>query len=286
MRESTIPSFEQEIAMNIQVNAISLHVVDQGSGAPTLLFLHYWGGSSRTWEPVMAALPAAYRCVAPDLRGWGDSAAPADDAYALADMAADIEASIAVLGLRDYVLVGHSMGGKVAQLMASRRPSGLAGLVLVAPAPPVPLDVPPEALAAMQSAYVSRASVGAAIDHMLTATPLPPALREQVIEDSLRGAAGAKLAWPTGAAREDISALVAAIDVPVLVIGGEHDRVDRIVTLQAELLSRLPRAALRVLSGIGHLSPLEAPEQVAQCIVTFLAQLEPIPVGGSRLLRA
>jgi pimeloyl-ACP methyl ester carboxylesterase len=207
------------------------------------------------------------------LRGWGDSGAPAGDAYALADMAGDIAALIEAMALRDYVLIGHSMGGKVAQLLASRRPAGLTGLVLVAPAPPVPLAMPPEALAAMQSAYVSRDSVNGAIDHMLTATPLPPALREQVIEDSLRGAAAAKLAWPASTAREDISTQVAAIDVPVLVIGGELDRVDCIATLRAEVLGRLPSATLHVLPGIGHLSPLEAPVEVALCIHNFVAQL-------------
>lgn len=262
--------------MQIELNKLSFHVVDQGAGAPALLFLHYWGGSARTWAPVMAALPATYHCVAPDLRGWGDSAAPADDAYALNDMAADIEALIDALGLQNTVLVGHSMGGKVAQLLASRRPAGLAGVVLVAPAPPVPLAMPPEALAAMASAYASHASVSDAIDHMLTATPLTPALREQVIEDSLRGAPGAKQAWPARTAREDISAQVTAIDVPVLVISGELDRVDRVDTLRAELLPRVPTARLQVLPGIGHLSPLEAPDQVAACIHAFVAALPPL----------
>lgn len=263
--------------MRITVNNISLHVVDNYDGncssdTPVLLFLHYWGGSSRTWAPVMEALPAAWRCIAPDLRGWGDSEAPMDDAYALVNMAADIEALIDNLGLQNFVLVGHSMGGKVAQLIASRRPSGLAGVVLVAPAPPSPLAMPPEALAAMASAYVSRASVMGAIDHMLTANPLQPALREQVIEDSLKGSAAAKAAWPTGTALEDISALVPYIDVPVLVIGGELDRVDQIATLKAELLAKVQHSVLHVLPGIGHLSPLEAPTQVAQCIEAFVVR--------------
>lgn len=259
--------------MNIQVNDMSLHVIDQGSGTPTLLFLHYWGGSARTWAPVMAALAGSYRCVAPDLRGWGASAAPADDAYALADLAADVEALIAALNLKEYVLVGHSMGGKVAQLLASRRPAGLAGVVLVAPAPPTPLHMAPEAIAAMQSAYVSRESVNGAIDHMLTAAPLTPALREQVIEDSLRGARAAKLAWPMHTSREDITAQVGAIDVPVLVVSGALDRVDPVAILQAELLTRVPSATLQVLPGIGHLSPLEAPRQVAQRIDAFVTRL-------------
>jgi pimeloyl-ACP methyl ester carboxylesterase len=259
--------------MQIAVNGIDFHITDQGQGRPALVFLHYWGGSSRTWAPVIAALPAAYRCVAPDLRGWGASGAPEEDAYALADFAADIAALIAALGLSDYVLVGHSMGGKIAQLLASRRPAGLAGLVLVATAPPTPLALPAEAIAAMQSAYASRESVGAAIDHMLTAKPLAPALREQVIEDSLRGAPGAKLAWPARTSREDICDALASIDVPVLVVGGECDRVDSLAVLQAELMPRLADAELRVLAGTGHLSPLESTAALAQCIGDFVERL-------------
>ena len=64
--------------------------------------------------------------------------ADADD-YRIADLAADAEGVIETLGLQRYVLVGHSMGGKFAQLIASRRPRGLEGLVLVAPSPPSPM---------------------------------------------------------------------------------------------------------------------------------------------------
>lgn len=259
--------------MKMTVNGIRLHVVDTDDGVPAMVFLHYWGGSSRTWTPVMAALPAHYRCVAPDLRGWGDSAAPAGNAYALADFADDIADLIAALGLRHYVLVGHSMGGKIAQLLGSRRPAGLAGIVLVAPAPPTPLHMAPEALAAMQSAYASPESVGAAIDHLLTARPLAPALRAQVIADSLRGAPGAKLAWPAATSQEDITADVERIAVPVLVLSGEYDRVDPVATLRAELLPRIPAAQLRVLAGTGHLAPLESPDAVAAAIAGFVEGL-------------
>lgn len=259
--------------MNKIVNGIELHVTDRGMGAPALVFLHYWGGSARTWERVIVPLSTAYRCIAPDLRGWGESGAPADDGYALADFASDIEGLVGALELERYILVGHSMGGKIAQLLASRRPAGLAGLVLVAPAPPGPLSLPPEAQAAMQSAYDTRAGVEGAIDHMLTFKRLEPALREQVIEDSLRGAPQAKAAWPSRTSREDIGAAVRQIDVPVLVVSGEHDRVDTPATLEAELLPKIAGAELRLLPGTGHLSPLESPREVARCIDRFVAPL-------------
>ncbi|WP_244173478.1 alpha/beta fold hydrolase [Caballeronia temeraria] len=89
------------------------------------------------------------------------------------------------------------------------------------------------------------------IDHVLTARPLDPGCREQVIEDSLKAAPQAKAAWPEIAMREDIAEAIASIDVPTIVISGERDQVDRVATLQAELLPRIPHAAMYVLARNG-----------------------------------
>jgi len=258
--------------MKISSNGVQIHVKDHGKGTP-IVFLHYWGGSSRTWDDVIAALSGDYRTIAPDLRGWGDSDAPATG-YALADFANDAQQMIDALDLQQYVLVGHSMGGKIAQLLASRRPRGLAGLVLVAPSPPVPLRLPPEVRVAMEGAYVSRESVGMAIEQMLAGKTLSPKHREQVIEDSLRGAPQAKAAWPKATSLEDITREVSAISVPTIVIAGEIDRIDSIATLKAELLPLVPQAVLQVVPGTGHLSPLESPLEVAGLIGRFVERLE------------
>jgi pimeloyl-ACP methyl ester carboxylesterase len=129
--------------MNIASNGISLHVEDQGQGTLALVFLHGWGSSTLTWRRVLAALPSGYRTVAIDQRGWGSSEHPSSG-YSLTELADDTEGVIEALGLDRYILVGHSMGGKTAQFLASRRAKGLVGLVLVAPAPPSPFIVPEE----------------------------------------------------------------------------------------------------------------------------------------------
>ena len=92
--------------MNVASNGIQIHVKDQGNGTLPVVFLHYWGGSSRTWDDVIAALTAEYRTIAPDLRGWGDSDAP-PTGYALADFADDAQHMIAAMSLNRFVLVGH-----------------------------------------------------------------------------------------------------------------------------------------------------------------------------------
>lgn len=259
--------------MVIESNGTRIHVNQRGSGELALVFLHYYGGSARTWDAVADELADKYRIVATDHRGWGDSDAPADG-YRIADLAADAQGVIDALGLRRYVLIGHSMGGKVAQLIASRRPDGLQGLVLVAPSPPSPTCLCDAQRATLTGAYQTRESVSFVIDHVLTARPLSAVQREQVIEDSLRGAPQAKAAWPDIAMREDITAATASIDVPTIVISGELDKVDSIETLEAELLPRIPHAALHVLPETGHLSPLEAPGEVAGRIARFVSAIE------------
>src|SRR5271170_7426785 len=110
--------------MNITSNGIRLHVSDNGHGNLAVVFLHCWGGSSRTWDRVLAALPPRYRTVAIDQRGWGSSEHPSSG-FSVADLANDTAGAIEALGLERYILVGHSMGGKTAQFLASRRPKGL-----------------------------------------------------------------------------------------------------------------------------------------------------------------
>lgn len=256
------------IDVMIVSNGIELHVEQRGAGSPALVFLHYWGGSARTWRHVIDVLAPECRTVAIDQRGWGRSDVPASG-YALADMADDAQGVIETLDLERYILVGHSMGGKVSQLIASRRPRGLIGLVLVAPAPPCPLDLPLDVRQGMVRAYESRGSVIATVEQILAPDGLGPEGLETVIADSLAGAPAAKEAWPLVTSQEDITAAVANIEVPVIVISGEHDRVDPPEVLRRELLPRIPHALLSVLPKVGHLSPLEAPKDIADMIRAF-----------------
>lgn len=255
--------------MMIKANGLELHVEQRGAGGPALVFLHYWGGSSRTWQHVVDALSPDYRTVAIDQRGWGKSAAP-EAGYALSDLADDVLAVVDALKLESYILVGHSMGGKAAQLAASRRPRGLAGLVLVAPAPPTPLALPLAARQGMVHAYDSRESIVATVQQVLAPGGLSDGDLATVIADSLAGASPAKAAWPLATSQEDITAVVPKIDVPVIVISGEHDRVDPPEVLRRELLLRIPQARLVVLPGRGHLLPLEAPADLTSIIKAFV----------------
>ena len=258
---------------SVTTNAITLHIEEEGAGAPALVFLHYWGGSARTWTPVMDRLASANRCVAIDQRGWGRSDAPLSG-YAIRDLADDALGVIAALALDHYVLVGHSMGGKVAQVVAGDRPAGLRGVVLVGPAPAAPAaPIPDAARQQLLSAYLTRDSVLETLDAVLSYQDLTPELREQVVSDSLAGAPQARTAWPTASISEDVSSAIAGIDVPVLVLGADHDVVEPISLLAEHVLPTIAGATLELVTDSGHLMPLEQPQQVADHITSFLRGL-------------
>ena len=236
--------------------------MDASRRPATLVFLHLWGGSHRTFAPVIARLTSGCAVVSYDHRGWG-AARGLPGPYGISELADDALAVIAELGVSRYILIGHSMGGKVAQLAASRRPKGLAALALIAPAPPRPA-VDAKAAEALIHAFDSRATVSDALQNILTERPLPPDLREQVINDGLAGNREAQLAWPLDGITKDITAATRAIEVPVQVLAGRQDRVDPPESLEANLLPYIPGARMTILEGTGHLSPLEVPEQIAK----------------------
>jgi pimeloyl-ACP methyl ester carboxylesterase len=255
----------------VETNGAAIRITEGGAGEPALVFLHYWGGSARTWQRVIDRLGGQVRWVAIDQRGWGGSVAT-DGRYDLAAMADDVESVVRALDLRRYVLVGHSMGGKVAQIVATRRPRGLAGLVLVAPAPPTPMPVTEAQRADRLASYGSRDAVLQALA-VLAGTPLSEELREQVIEDTLHGAPEAKRAWTDRGMIEDVSAGLDAVSIPVSILVGSRDRVEHESALREVFGRLLPQASIRVLEGIGHLSPLEAPGELADACSNLLAGL-------------
>ncbi len=161
------------------------------------------------------------------------------------------------------------MGGKVAQIAAARRVSGLAGLVLVAPAPPTPMPVPEAQRSAMLASYQTREGVLQALA-VLAGPRLSETLREQVIADTLRGTPDAKRAWTERGMIEDISPGLVGVTVPVSVVVGDRDQAEQEAGLRQVMSTLLPQAMFTTLRGIGHLSPLEAPAELAAACLSLL----------------
>ena len=263
----------------IEVGPTTLHVHERSgpgpANRPALVFLHYFGGSGRTWEPVMDALAAAgWRCLAPDLRGFGESPAPGEDGthYTVDAMADDVLGMIGHLRLERFIVVGHSMGGKVALALAARQPAGLSGLALVSPSPPTPEP--------MEDAERTRLLVGhgdaSAMKktlHQITARPLSDLLFDATVADNLRASAPAWRAWLEHGSREDVSARVPRIKVPVRVVVGAKDQAITGDLVTREILARIhgTEALLKSVPDVGHLLPLEAPSDAARFLLDAFA---------------
>ena len=246
------------------VNGTTLNVREQGRGDTALVFLHYFGGSGRTWRPVMDLLAPDARCLAPDLRGWGGADAP-PVGYAVDDMADDVAALIAGYGLGRFILVGHSLGGKVALALAARSPAGLAALVLTAPSPPTPEPMTEEAREQLRASYGSENATRATLRE-IAVRPLTAEDAEQAVADNLRASREAWTAWLDAGSREDISARMAAVRVPTRVLAGSEDKAVPQAVTRCEVIGRIAGARLTVLPNAGHLLPLEAPPEVADFV--------------------
>lgn len=222
---------------------------------PLLVFLHYWGGSSSTWYKLTSpdpptSLSSIYPILAIDHRGWGKSTGPSQDdttAYSITSMANDIALTLQQLTAdqdrkdvlkHGFILIGHSMGAKVAMATLATLPRDLLqhlnGLVLVAPAPPTPLLLPPEMREQQKAAYESAESVRWSVNNVLTNPEnLNQEDMEMVIRDSLRGNEAAKTAWPMYGMAEDVSEglkealeLVDKEKLRVSILVGESDVVE------------------------------------------------------------
>ena len=135
----TIPTLPGVSAKTIKSARLSTRVLFAGDegGAP-VIFAHGNLTSATFWEETMLAMPAGYRCIAPDQRGFGESdpAAVVDGSRGLSDMSDDALALMDALGLERAHVVGHSMGGGVTWHLLGDAPERLLSATLVAPVSP------------------------------------------------------------------------------------------------------------------------------------------------------
>lgn len=265
--------------MMYSANGTQLNVLEQGSGTTTLVFLHYFGGSALEWQQVINHLSDTYRCLAVDLRGCGDSATP-ESGYSVDDMADDIAGLLMVLDVKDFVLVGHSMSGKVALALAAGTPNrpqpvGLQSLVLVSPSPPVPEPIPDDERKKMLQGYGQRSAAEQTLK-TITAAHVSESVQEQIILDNLRTSKPAWDAWLLTGSKENISERMDSIAVPVHIVVGTKDQALPPDVQERLVVPYLKNATLDTIEGVGHLIPWEAPNTLMDFIQKKIAVLSSI----------
>lgn len=274
--------------------SLPLHVEERGDGPP-LLLVHAFGGNSYTWRHWVPDLARRHRVILVDLKGFGSAPGPDDDAYAPGDHAELLFGLVRGRDLRDLTVVGHSLGGGIALLLALRlldaEPHRLRALVLVATAayrqaiPPwirlarLPL-LGPILLRLAPPRPVIRAVLRSIVHDPATVTPT----QVEAYAEPLESAAGRRALLRT--ARQivppDLEGTVSRyveIGVPTLLL---HGRQDPVVPLEVaeRLAETLPRARLHVLEACGHDPPEERPEESLDVVREFLDALEE-PTGPS-----
>ena len=260
---------------------------------PAVVALHGWPGSRRDYREVVARLAGAADVVVPDLRGFGNSDGhdSAPEAYAADGQAASVLGLVDELGLDRPVLVGYDIGSRVAQAAARLRPEAVRALVLSPPLPGVGERVltaeaqrefwyqPFHRLALSEELIDGRRDAVAAYlrhfwEHWSGPDWSPAADELEALVDlyARPGAFAASIAWYRAGSGTVARALAERVPdpadrlpVPAAVLWptedplfpvGWADRIDEF----------LARAQLRVLDGVGHFVPLEAPDEVAAAI--------------------
>lgn len=248
---------------------ISMYVEQTGSGAP-LVLLHGYPLDHSIWKPLANHLRSKARLIMPDLRGFGQSPAPTGP-YPMSLFAADVAALLDELGLQRVVLAGHSMGGYAALAFAHAYPQRLAGLALVASQPAAD---PPER---REGRYATAAQVAADGVELVAETMAPRLTAHADLVEPLRKLiltarpAGVIGALHGMAERPDQSEFLASLDLPTLVIAGEHDALIPLERSR-EFAAMLRRGRLVVIPGAGHMPMLEAPARVSEALAAFFFQ--------------
>lgn len=260
------------------VSGTRLHYLDAGRGDPPVVLLHAFPLNAGMWEEQIAALSPRWRVLAPDLPGFGPTEASADDEASIdawADLVAELVGS---LGLGPVVVGGLSMGGYVAFAVRRRHPDLVAALVL---ADTRAAADTPEVLQRRtdQQQKVADGKADEVLDAMVGTllSEQTQAERPDVVERAraLMGAtppATIVAALEAMKQRADASGELGSIDVPVLVLVGEHDGPSPPSVAQ-EMAEAVPDGRLEVLPGAGHLSNLEAPEAFNRVLTSFLSGL-------------
>jgi N-formylmaleamate deformylase len=243
-----------------ETNGIAIHYERTGGANPPIVLLHGLTGSGATWAPIARALERDYDVVMPDARGHGESSAPTHG-YTYDDHANDVIGLIRTLELDRPIVVGHSMGGLVAAVVASR--ARLRGLILVDPtflSAERQREVHDSDVAEQHRRVLALAKSDVIADLRARHPRRSPELIE-LLADARRAtrlAAFDVLTPPN----PDYRAVMRANDVPSLLVIGDRP----VVTL--EQAAELGVRALQIRDA-GHGVPYDQPARLAEIIASF-----------------
>ena len=271
----------------VDLGDVMLEVAEAGDGGRPVLLVHGFTADKGEVAAVMGPLASrGWHAVAPDLRGHGRSDHPTDPgAYSFEILAADVVALADHLGWDRFALVGHSMGGAVAQLVALDQPARLTALVLAStfhgPVKGIGMELVELGCWVVRTAGMT--GLADALDARRAENPASVAAFERLQEarpgyaeqSRRRLESTSPDMWtalaPRFVAQPDRLDRLGELDVPTAVIVGELDStmLDDCVRLAATI----PGAELTVIPGVGHVPQLEDADAWEAAVVGFLEGL-------------
>lgn len=266
------------------INGIHTHYEIHGRG-PALVLVSGLGGAGAYWAPQLAALSKTFAVVTYDQRGAGKSDHP-DEPYSISTLADDLQALIEALQLEKPVLIGHSTGGAIGQVLAAREPELLAGMVLYASWSKS--DAHFNWCFRMRRALLEASSLeeyvhGSALflyppDHIrANAETLSPGLLASVANFPAREVVLRRI---DAIMAHDASAQLSRIRIPTLVVCAQDDVLTP--PYQSRLLAEaILDSELKVVARGGHSFSETETETFNRIVLDFLARISPAAIDAS-----
>jgi non-heme chloroperoxidase len=253
-------------------SGVQVRYVERGAVDPSrvVIMLHGFTDSSYSFQDLMDRLDPAIQAIAIDQRGHGDSSKPGC-CYAPRDFAGDVVAFMDARGIKTATIVGHSMGGVIAQLVAVRSPERVSGLVIVGSVPSFTNPAVEGLLAAVKEL---NDPIDRKFAHEFQAStvhkPIAASQLDRYVDESMKVPARVWNDVLTQLLTVDLRPDLRTIKARTLILWGDKDGVATRAD-QATLFQEIPNATLKVYEDIGHSMHWEAPDRVAADLAAFLA---------------
>ena len=241
-----------------------------GTGSHTVIVLHGWFGDSQAMlplEPMMDLETFTYILV--DVRGYGLSK-ELTGAYAIQEVAEDVLKLADANGWKTFSVVGHSMGGMMAQKLAAMAPHRLSKFVAVTPVPASGFPMDPDSQSLFRGAKTSAEKRQMILNHT-TGNRYVPKVSFQMMQHSEQIVSAEVFdAYLTAWADTDFSSEVKGCPVSLLALVGAKDPAVTESLMKETLLQWFPNSSLQVIADGGHYPMFETPWLFLTAVETFL----------------